>query len=203
MIKRIIFDIDGTLIRESNFRTFITEVFKNYGIEDIDKINLFIANISEYENNYNCYDRNLYLKFFSNIIGIKLDYNFLKILFQEAKKSIPNNSILIRKMLSTLSEYELVLLSNFFEESQRNRLTAMGINDYFSEYYGEKIIKPNKQVYMEAKGKHEPEECLIVGNDKQLDIDIPKSLGFKTLYVNDNGDIKSVEMVSPRLIKRL
>ena len=79
----------------------------------------------------------------------------------------------------------------------------MGINDYFSEYYGEKIIKPNKQVYMEAKGKHEPEECLIVGNDKQLDIDIPKSLGFKTLYVNDNGDIKSVEMVSPRLIKRL
>ncbi len=203
MIKRIIFDIDGTLIRESNFRTFITEVFKNYGIEDIDKINLFIANISEYEHNYNCYDRNLYLKFFSNIIGIKLDYNFLKILFQEAKKSIPNNSILIRKMLSTLSEYELVLLSNFFEESQRNRLTAMGINDYFSEYYGEKIIKPNKQVYMEAKGKHEPEECLIVGNDKQLDIDIPKSLGFKTLYVNDNGDIKSVEMVSPRLIKRL
>ena len=90
MIKRIIFDIDGTLIRESNFRTFITEVFKNYGIEDIDKINLFIANISEYEHNYNCYDRNLYLKFFSNIIGIKLDYNFLKILFQEAKKSIPN-----------------------------------------------------------------------------------------------------------------
>lgn len=203
MIKRIIFDIDGTLIRESNFRTFITEVFKNYGIEDIDKINLFIANISEYEHNYNCYDRNLYLKFFSNIIGIKLDYNFLKILFQEAKKSIPNNSILIRKMLSTLSEYELVLLSNFFEESQRNRLTAMGINDYFSEYYGEKIIKPNKQVYMDAKGKHEPEECLIVGNDKQLDIDIPKSLGFKTLYVNDNGDITSVEMVSPRLIKRL
>ena len=203
MIKRIIFDIDGTLIRESNFRTFITEVFKNYGIEDIDKINLFIANISEYEHYYNCYDRNLYLKFFSNIIGIKLDYNFLKILFQEAKKSIPNNSILIRKMLSTLSEYELVLLSNYFEESQRNRLTAMGINDYFSEYYGEKIIKPNKQVYMESKRKNEPEECLIVGNDKQLDIDIPKSLGFKTLYVNDNGDIKSVEMVSPRLIKRL
>ena len=203
MIKRIIFDIDGTLIRESNFRTFITEVFKNYGIEDIDKINLFIVNISEYEHNYNCYDKDLYLNFFSNITGIKLDYNFLKILFQEAKKAIPNNSILIRKMLSTLSEYELVLLSNYFEESQRNRLTAMGINDYFSEYYGEKIIKPNKQVYMDAKGKHEPEECLIVGNDKKLDIDIPKSLGFKTLYVNDNGDIKSVEVISPKLIKRL
>lgn len=79
----------------------------------------------------------------------------------------------------------------------------MGINNYFSEYYSEKIIKPNKLVYMCSKRKNEPEECLIVGNDKQLDIDIPKSLGFKTLYVNDNGDIKSVEMVSPRLIKRL
>lgn len=46
-------------------------------------------------------------------------------------------------MLSSLGDYELVLLSNYFEESQRNRLTAMRINDYFSEYYGEKIIKPN------------------------------------------------------------
>lgn len=56
---------------------------------------------------------------------------------------------------------------------------------------------------MSAKGNHLPEECLIVGNDKKLDIDIPKSLGFKTLYVNENGDINSVEMISPRLIKRL
>ena len=39
--------------------------------------------------------------------------------------------------------------------------------------------------------------------DKRLDIDVPKSLGFKTIYVNENGDIKRVEELSPRLIKKL
>ncbi len=181
MIKRIIFDIDGTLIRGVDFKPFIIETFKRYGVEDLDKASLFISNINEYEKYYNCYDKDLYLNYFSNITGIKLDYNFLRILFQEAKKAIPSNSVLIRKMLATLNEYELVLLSNYFEESQRNRLTAMGINNYFSEYYGEKIIKPNELAYISTKGNHESEECLIVGNDKKLDIDIPKSLGFKTL----------------------
>ena len=106
-------------------------------------------------------------------------------------------------MLAAMNEYELVLLSNYFEESQRNRLTAMGINDYFNEYYGESIIKPNELAYRQAQGIYQPSECVIVGDDKRLDIDVPKSLGFKTIYVNENGDIKRVEELSPRLIKKL
>ena len=203
MIKRIIFDIDGTLITGIDYKPFIEESFIKYGIEDLNKVNLFVSNISEYERNYNCYDRDLYLNFFSNKLNIKLDYNFLEIFFKELKKAVPSNAIFIKKMLSSLNDYELVLLSNYFEESQRNRLTAMGINNYFSEYYGEKIIKPNKLVYMSAKGKNEPEECLIVGNDKLLDVDIPMSLGFKALYVDKDGDIKRVEELTPKLIKKL
>ena len=44
--------------------------------------------------------------------------------------------------------------------------TTMGINDYFTEYYGEKIIKPNIEVYNQAKGIYIPQECIIVGDDK-------------------------------------
>ncbi len=51
-------------------------------------------------------------------------------------------------MLEGLKDYELVLLSNFFEESQRNRLVTMGVNDYFIEFYGEIIIKPSREVYL-------------------------------------------------------
>ena len=82
-------------------------------------------------------------------------------------------------MLSSLGDYELVLLFNYFEESQRNRLTAMGINDYFSEYYGEKITKLNELSYRSSQGLYKPCECVIVGDDKKLDIDIPKTLGFR------------------------
>jgi len=70
-------------------------------------------------------------------------------------------------------------------------------NDYFSEYYGESIIKPNELAYRQAQGIYQPSECVIVGDDKRLDIDVPKSLGFKTIYVNENGDIKRVEELSP------
>ena len=203
MIKRIIFDIGGTLITGVDFSSYVANTLKKYGIEDLEKTKQFLRNIKEYENTYNCYDRNLYLKFFSDKLGCELDYHFLEIFFQELRKAIPENAEKIESMLAALDEYELVLLSNYFEESQRNRLTAMGINSYFSEYYGEDIIKPNELAYRKAQGIYQPSECVIVGDDKRLDIDVPKSLGFKTIYVNENGDIKRVEDLSPRVIKKL
>lgn len=203
MIKRIIFDIDGTLITGVNFSFYVANTLKKYGIEDIEKTKQFLLNIKEYEKTYNSYDRNLYLKFFGDKLGCELDNHFLEIFFQELRKAIPENAEKIKSMLAAMNEYELVLLSNYFEESQRNRLTAMGINDYFSEYYGESIIKPNELAYRQTQGIYQPSECVIVGDDKRLDIDVPKSLGFKTIYVNENGDIKRVEELSPRLIKKL
>lgn len=203
MIKRIIFDIDGTLITGVDFSSYVANTLKKYGIEDIEKTKQFLLNIKEYEKTYNSYDRNLYLKFFGDKLGCELDNHFLEIFFQELRKAIPENAEKIKSMLAAMNEYELVLLSNYFEESQRNRLTAMGINDYFSEYYGESIIKPNELSYRQAQGIYQPSECVIVGDDKRLDIDVPKSLGFKTIYVNENGDIKRVEELSPRLIKKL
>ena len=203
MVKRIIFDIDGTLITGVDFSTYVANTLKKYNIDDIKKTKQFLLNIKEYEKTYDYYDRNLYLNFFSAKLECELDNRFLELFFRELKKAIPKNSEKIKRMLSNLRDYELVLLSNYFEESQRNRLSAMGINDYFSEYYGESIIKPNELAYRQAQGIYQPSECVIVGDDKRLDIDVPKSLGFKTIYVNENGDIKRVEELSPILIKKL
>lgn len=201
MIKRIIFDIDGTLITNVNFLSSVENALKKYGINDSNKVKLFLLNIKEYEKNYNTYDKDLYLQFFSEKLSCKLDYNFLEIFFEELKRAIPSNSKQIDEMLHKLKKYELVLLSNYFEESQRNRLKEMGIDHYFCEYHGEKIIKPQKEAYFNAAGKYKPSECLIVGDDKMLDIDIPQKLGFNTLYINENGDILKVEDITPELIK--
>lgn len=203
MVKRIIFDIDGTLITGIDFSEYISAALSLYGINDYKKTEIFASNIDEYENTYGSYDRNLYLNFFSDKLGVKLGYDFLGIFFQQLRYAVPRNSKQIKKMLSGLRNYELVLLSNYFEESQRNRLTEMGINDYFGEYHGEKMIKPNELSYRGSQGIYKPDECLIVGDNKKLDIEIPKSLGFKTLYVNETGDIKSVTEISPDLVDKL
>ena len=203
MIKRIIFDIDGTLITGIDFSSYIKNALNKFGINNQDKVNLFLSNIKEYEKKYSSYDYDSYLNFFSDKLSCKLNDVFLEIFFEELKKAIPTNSYNINKILYNLGDYELVLLSNFFEVSQRNRLEAMGINKYFSEYYGEKIIKPNKEVYIDCSGRYNNNECLIIGDDKKLDIDIPKQMGFNTLFINELGDIKSVEEITPKLIKKL
>lgn len=81
-------------------------------------------------------------------------------------------------------------------------MTTIGINDFFYEYYGEQSIKPNLSSYRSAQGNYLSGECLMVGDNKKLDIDVPKSFGFKTIYVNGNGDIDSVDKLSVQLIKK-
>ena len=46
----------------------------------------------------------------------------------------------------------------------------MKIGKYFSECYGEKLIKPNKQAYLSACGNKNPSECVMIGDDIYLDI---------------------------------
>lgn len=194
MIKRIIFDIDNTLICNINFKDAISNTFKKMGINN-SKVDLFYNNISKYEELYNGYDYDTYLGFYSDILNIKLDMKFIDIYFLELSKLI-NDSTNIKVMLDSLSKsYDLVLLSNYFERSQRGRLKRMGINNYFKEYYGEHVIKPNLEVYLEAKGSYLENECLIVGDDFIKDISVPKSIGFNTCYINKDGlgDLKRVE----------
>ena len=42
MIKRIIFDIDGTLITGVDFSSYVANTLKKYGIEDIEKTKQFL-----------------------------------------------------------------------------------------------------------------------------------------------------------------
>lgn len=202
MIKRIIFDIDGTLINSIDFYPVILQALRNYGVDSPNKAQLFLENIKSYEEKYSTYDKKLYLDFFSKKLGINLDNNFLIYFFNELKKAVPQNTRNIYEILSNLSGYELVLLSNYFEESQRNRLEAMGINHFFTEYYGELKTKPCEEAYLSAAGVHKPNECVIIGDNKKLDIDIPQTLGFNTIYVNENGNIRSINNLSLSLIKK-
>ncbi len=190
MIKRLIFDIDGTIIRNVQFKDAVSQTLKETGIYSYRNLEIFLNSIKDYEKYYDNYNIKSYLDFFGNKLGVELESNFIKIFFKHLKKAIPNNSNEVKEVLQYLSlKYELVLLSNYFEKSQRNRLEKMGINKYFKEYYGEDKIKPYNESYLSAKGVYKPSECIIIGDDLELDIKKPLKLGFKTILLTDREDI--------------
>ena len=98
MIKRIIFDIDGTLIKGVNFKQYVSNALKQYGIDDIEQTSKFIANIKTYEEKYSSYNRALYLAHFSNVLGVKLNSDFLEIFFNELKNAVPKDSSKVKDM---------------------------------------------------------------------------------------------------------
>lgn len=148
----IIFDIDGTLISGVSFDEAIKNSLLELGLFSEENKQKFIYAISSYENNHSEYEQKQYLQYFSKILGSKLDRDFLDIFFRNLRLyAIPDNNKELIETIKQLSEkYELVLLSNYFEKSQRGRLDNIGIDKYFTEYYGEKICKPNRQAFIKA-----------------------------------------------------
>jgi FMN phosphatase YigB (HAD superfamily) len=210
MIKRLIFDVDNTLITNIDFTNYIKNTLNDLDIYTIEVLNNFLNAISEYEKYYNNYNKYDYINFISSYINIQLDSNFLDIFFDNLKYAIPkNNELLINCISELASSYELVLLTNFFRESQMNRLNNMGIGSFFNYCYGEELIKPNKQAYINACGKYKPYECVMIGDDVYLDCIIPKELELNTILVNNKNInintmvVNNVEDINLELIKKL
>lgn len=213
MIKRLIFDVDGTLINGVNFIKPIEATLKRLNIYKESNVKSFLEAISTYEKSHNNYNKKDYIKHFENYLGTKLDDKFINIFFEELKKCVPQDTIKLKETIEVLaSKYELVLLTNYFKESQLNRLNTMGIGHLFLECFGEQLIKPNNGIYLKACGSHQPCECVMIGDDLYLDIEKAKENGLNTIFVNsknqkvDNLDlciINNIEDISNELIESI
>lgn len=143
----------------------------------------------------------------------QLPMNFLDVLFENLKTAIPQKNQKLIDSISELSKkYELVLLTNYFGQTQLNRLNNMGIGEFFSEYYGENLNKPNFDAYIQACGNNKPDECVMIGDDIHLDIEGAKKAGLHTIFVNsknislDNIDtvvVDKVEDITQELIETI
>ena len=75
----------------------------------------------------------------------------------------------------------------------------------------EKICKPNKQAYMDSIGEHQPSECVMIGDNLELDIRGAQNCGINTIWVNTNNEqsnintrwINSVTQINESLINDL
>lgn len=213
MIKRLIFDVDGTLIQGVNFVSSVEETLKKLGIYTKENVQLFLNGIKTYEQLYNNYNVIDYTRHMENAINKQLPRSFTTTFWNELKMCIPpRNELLIDNIQKLSEEYELVLLTNYFAQSQLNRLNNMEIGKYFIECYGEHIIKPNREAYLSACGDRKPSECVMIGDDIYLDIIRAREEGLNTIFVNSKGIeieseigivVNSIEEISKNVISKL
>lgn len=213
MIKRLIFDVDGTLITNVKLSGAITRTLRKIEIYSEENLRRFLQAITTYEQTYNNYNRKDYLSHFSLALRTQLPQDFIDIFFEELKSVIPSENDKIQQTISELSkQYELVLLTNYFKESQLNRLNNMGIGPFFTECYGEELIKPNEETYLIACGKNQPSECVMIGDSVDLDIIPAQNLHLKTIFVNSMQhnklnistiSVRTVNQINNRLIEKL
>lgn len=184
MIKRLIFDV----ITGVNFVESVRQTLKKLDVYSEENVQLFLKGISTYEQQHDKYDVAVYTEHMGKAMNTTLPNIFVPVFFEELKSVIPpRNELLIDKIHSLSQEYELALLTNYFSESQINRLNAMGIGQYFKECHGEKCIKPNKSAYISACGNRNPNECVMIGDDIYLDIERAQQEGLNTIFVNTKG----------------
>ena len=187
MIKRIIFDIDNTLIDFPDYIDGYQSVLNKHHINK-KAIDLYNA-IGVYEEcgKFNNYDKNKLLKVINEELNLDLDNSFIDDYFTMYNKLITDVSDTVKDTLDYLSKkYELVTLSNWFTFSQESRLKLAGIDKYFSKIYGTDIVpmKPKKQAFMSAIGDKNIDECLMIGDNIDMDIKVPYEMGMKVYYLS-------------------
>ncbi len=187
MIKRIIFDIDNTIL--DTYKDCI-DTYNEYISHNKLKITAQeIYNMFEdYELSKGTYLKDDLLSFISNKYNINYEEKQLEELlklYSEHSTLINNNTINILNYLS--KKYDIVALTNWYKDIQYKRLEKVGISKYFKKIYGiEDGHKPDINAFKNAIENNSYNECVIIGDSLKSDIEVPKKLGMKTIYFNKN-----------------
>ena len=200
MLKRIIFDLDNTLIswkeeqseRENNNVAEYNEAAKkaleecNITIED----KTFSKLQRSYQENLTQISIENMTNYFNRLYNQNVDNTLIKCWLKHLGTMSEKDENLISTLSYLQQKYELVILTNWFYISQYNRLKNAKIADYFKEIIGgEEVMKPNKKAFEKAMGGHLPEECLMVGDNYLIDILPAKELGMSTYLISEKKEI--------------
>lgn len=217
MIKRLIFDLDNTIITWENtyYEFAVKNVCKDLNLTNYSEIlNIVITSIDNYEKNYEYFSIDNMVTLLnknaniSNFLQINFDKVFVKKLIYYFTFCIPSKAD--PSVLETLEylnkKYDLVILTNWFEEPQITRLKKLNILKYFSKVYGTEKIKnkPNKEAFKTAIGTFKTNECIMIGDNINTDITGALNCNINAIFYNrKNIDISDNIYISQTLKQNL
>ena len=196
MIKRLIFDVDNTLIPwKEEYWYSLNETLIYFEIEPKEElVNKLKEAVDNYELEYNTYNMKSMKDIMEKYSGIKLPNNFVYRWTLFLRKCTPDNfDINLINTLEYLKEkYDLVVLTNWFTVQQSKRLKKYGILRFFTRVIGTDNIKnkPNKEAFLEASMPYKPEECIFIGDSYEIDIKGALNVGMKAIQIGEKDEDK-------------
>ena len=190
-MKKIVFDLDGTLLFLSNdWESYYQKFINKYNLNVTPKI--LFSTIGTFEKEY-C-DRIVTKGTLIEFLNIKLSTNmpnnalddFFKY-YLDIKLLDTNN---IYKLLEYLSsKYELIAYSNWYRESQIQRLKKYNLDKFFTKIYGCEIIniKPSIKGIEKVVENNNIKDYIFIGDNIEIDLDVPNNMGMDTIFFNRKG----------------
>lgn len=202
-IKNLIFDLDNTIILDmEDDAEYYKEALTNAGFADKDYYEVYQA-IDEYdkliteEEPY--YDENKMLEFINKYLKKEFNLNFIKELNKVVGREWTKRVIIPEKVLEYLSsKYNLYVYTNYFQEAQIERIKNIGYIKYFKKVFGadkygcKQFKKCFESVLKEINAN--PEECIMIGDNKSRDILGANNLNMKSILYdyNNRRDVKEI-----------
>lgn len=205
MEKKIIFDLDGTLLKQ-NF-SYESDYFRSCLSEE--EADLFIPQIGKllayYESNYECYDNDLLRCYLYQETGI----NFTDEIINGWRATLRNfKDTIIDGVPETLEylknkDYSLSVLTNWYSEDQIARLKKVCLLDYFDSVIGGDVaFKPSLKSYICATGRFSPRECVMVGDNFSNDVLGAINAGLDGIYFDFNNKYEKLAYTKIKRIDR-
>ena len=209
MIKRVIFDIDNTLIPwKEEYYDEINKVLDFLNIEHTkDEYNKIKEAFSEYENEYYTFDRKLMLDYINKYTKKQYPKEFIYGCTNRWADSVPQklDESVINMLKYLKDKYQMVILTDWYADQQIEKLEKLNILQYFSKIYSAEKVKrkPFKEAFLQAIEDNKPEECIMIGDDFERDIKGALNAGLHAIYYNPKNNVIKDENSKYYTISRL
>ena len=202
MKKRLIFDLDNTLIIwEDSFVGPLKETMEEFNVEaDYKKINEIIDDLDNYEG---IISKELLLNNINSKCNLNLDISFVDTLLKKQERLGAPNEEVIETLKYLKEKYSMVILTNYYKTVQEKRLEAAHIREFFEEVYASDYYpqKPAKEAFEIAMGDYKKEDCTMIGDSLRTDINPALGIGLNVIAVDyfnkleDNKDYPVVRRI--------